>query len=128
MDMVFRKLLHMVAGAPGNLDWSRPWHAVLHEWNMKVEKPICEHQMKLWPRRCLESCRKFWLRIVYLPAERWVQTVLRWKAAGARVTGHPRHDWTCEFQSHTRLKSCNCSLSLENDVSFCFRTSDVSVN
>ena len=36
MDVVFRKLLRMVVGVPGNLDWSRPWHEILHEWNCKV--------------------------------------------------------------------------------------------
>ena len=24
-------------GPPSNLDWSRPWHEILHEWNGKVQ-------------------------------------------------------------------------------------------
>ena len=52
MNVVFRKLLRMVVGTPGNLDWSRPWHGILHEWSMTI---VSEHQVKLWSHRCLES-------------------------------------------------------------------------
>ena len=52
MDVVFRKLLRMVVGVPGNLDWSRPWHEILHEWSMTI---VSEHQARLWSHRCLES-------------------------------------------------------------------------
>ena len=70
MDVVFRKLLRMVVGAPGNLDWSRPWHEILHERNMKVQTRVREHQMKLWSHRCLKSYWKLGLYIANLPAER----------------------------------------------------------
>ena len=52
MDVVFRKLLRMVVGVPGNLDWSRPWHEILHEWSMTI---VSEHQARLWSHRCLEN-------------------------------------------------------------------------
>ena len=45
MDVLFRKLLRMLVGAPGYLDWSRPWHEILHEWNMKVQTIVSEHQV-----------------------------------------------------------------------------------
>ena len=33
----------------------RPWQAMVHEWNMKVQTTVREHQVKLWHHRCLES-------------------------------------------------------------------------
>ena len=102
MDVLFRKLLRMVVGAPGNLDWSRPWHEIWHERNMKVQTIVSEHQVKLWPHRCLESYWKLGFYIANLLPERWVPRALHWKPAGARLAGHPRHDWTLKFQSYTR--------------------------
>ena len=81
MDVLFRKLLRMVVGAPGNLDWSRPWHEILHEWNMKAQTIVSEHQVKLWSHRCIESYWKLGLYIANLPPERWVQRALHWKPA-----------------------------------------------
>ena len=102
MDVLFRKLLRMLVGAPGYLDWSRPWHEILHEWNMKVQTIVSEHQVKLWSHRCLESYWKFGLYIANLLPGRWVPRALHWKPAGARVAGHPRNDWKLKFQSYTR--------------------------
>ena len=43
MDVLFRQFLRMVVGGPGNLDWSRPWHHILREWNMNVQTTVSEH-------------------------------------------------------------------------------------
>ena len=104
MDVLFRKLLRMVVGTEGNLDWSRPWHEILHEWNMKVQTIESEHQLKLCSHRCLESYWKFGLYIANLPRGRWVPRALHWKPAGARVAGHPRHDWTLKFTLDGRFR------------------------
>ena len=77
----------MVAGTPGNLDWSGPWHEILHEWNMKVQTLVSEHQVKLWSHHCSESYWTLGFYIANLLAERWSQGALHWKPAGARVAG-----------------------------------------
>ena len=59
---------------------------------------------------CVCVCPTPLLRIIWtlgfciasLPTERWVQRALHWKPAGARVAGHPRHNWTSKFQSCTK--------------------------
>jgi len=36
LDLAHRKLLHRVVGPPAGMDWSRPWHEILHDWNVRV--------------------------------------------------------------------------------------------
>ena len=36
LDVAHRKLLRRVVGPPAGMDWSRPWHKILHEWNVRV--------------------------------------------------------------------------------------------
>ena len=33
LDAACRKFLRAVVGPPSNLDWSRPWHEILHDWS-----------------------------------------------------------------------------------------------
>ena len=35
-DVAHRKLFRRVAGPPAGMDWSRPWHEILHDWNVQV--------------------------------------------------------------------------------------------
>ena len=51
-------------------------------------------------QNCQEASRS--TSSTHLPAEKWVQRDLRWKPAGARVAGHPRHDCISKLQSCTR--------------------------
>ena len=34
LDVAHRKLLCRVVGPPAGMDWSRPWHEILHDWNV----------------------------------------------------------------------------------------------
>ena len=36
MDIVFRRLLRSIVGPPGDVDWTLPWHEILHHWNERV--------------------------------------------------------------------------------------------
>ena len=36
MDIVFRRLLRSIVGPPGDVDWTLPWHEILHHWNEQV--------------------------------------------------------------------------------------------
>ena len=33
LDVHCRKLLRQVVGPPGSIDWTQPWHSILHQWN-----------------------------------------------------------------------------------------------
>ena len=39
-DVACRKFLRAVVWPPSNLDWSRPWHEILHEWNGTVHEAV----------------------------------------------------------------------------------------
>ena len=55
LDVACRKFLRAVVGPPSNIDWSRPWHEILHDWNGKVQSVTLEHGMKLWSHQSLAS-------------------------------------------------------------------------
>ena len=40
-DVLFQKLLRSVVGPPAGMDWTRPWHEILHA--------ITVESMNLWP-------------------------------------------------------------------------------
>ena len=48
LDVTCRKFLRALVGPPSNIDWLRPWHEILHDWNGKVQSVTLEHGMKLW--------------------------------------------------------------------------------
>ena len=37
-DVLFTKLLRSVVGPPAGMDWTRPWHEILHDWNGRVNE------------------------------------------------------------------------------------------
>ena len=53
LDRACRKFLRAVVGPPSNIDWSRLWHEILHDWNGKVQSVTLERGMKLWSHRSL---------------------------------------------------------------------------
>ena len=54
-DVVFRKLLRSVVGPPAGMDWTRPWHEILHDWNGRVNEFAALHGIKLWSQRCVQQ-------------------------------------------------------------------------
>ena len=48
LDVANRKLLRRVVGPPAGMDWSRPWHEILHDRNVRVS--IFVSQAGLKPR------------------------------------------------------------------------------
>ena len=50
LDIKFRKLVHAIVGLPGGLDWSAPWHDILHEWNACVVDCAEWAGVNLWSR------------------------------------------------------------------------------
>ena len=37
LEVACRKFPRAVVGPPSNIDWSCPWHEILHDWNGKVQ-------------------------------------------------------------------------------------------
>ena len=76
LDVKFRKLVRAIVGRPGGLDWSAPWHHILHEWNARVLECAEQAGVKLWPRRCLEQHWKLANYIANLSDKCWVKRAL----------------------------------------------------
>ena len=53
MDIVFRRLLRSIVGPPGDVDWTLPWHEILHHWNERVNFLKARHGLKTWSAVCL---------------------------------------------------------------------------
>ena len=90
-------------GPPSNLDWSRPWHEILHEWNGKVQSVALEHGMKLWSHRSLTHCWKLAMHFASLPHDRWIQRILKWTPGGRYAAGCPRHNWVTKISAFMRF-------------------------
>ena len=48
MDIVFRRLLRSIVGPPGDVDWTLPWHGILHHWNERVKFLTARPGLKTW--------------------------------------------------------------------------------
>ena len=76
MDVVFRRLLRSIVGPPGDVDWTLPWHEILHHWNERVKFLTARHGLKTWSVVCLEQYWGFVNYVSTLPRERWVVRAL----------------------------------------------------
>ena len=52
LDVAHRKLLRRVVGPPAGMDWSRPWHEILHDWNMRISIFVGQAGLKPWSHTC----------------------------------------------------------------------------
>ena len=52
-DVAHRKLLRRVVGLPAGMDWSRPWHEILHDWNVRVSIFVGQAGLKPLSHTCL---------------------------------------------------------------------------
>ena len=89
---------------PPGLDWSRPWHEILHQWNLRVRQISESFHMQSWSRKCLQQHWNFARYIGCLPANRWVRRALSCSFHGARRCGRPRHTWSSALETFARMR------------------------
>ena len=104
MDIVFRRLLRSIVGPPGDVDWTLPWHEILHHWNERVKFFTSRHGLKSWSALCLGQYWKFAHYISNLPRERWVVRAMNWFPENARRVGRPAYTWDSMIQHFCRHK------------------------
>ena len=104
MDIVFRRLLRSIVGPPGDVDWTLPWHKILHHWNERVKFFTSRHGLKSWSAVCLGQYWKFAHYISNLPRERWVVRAMNWFPENARRVGRPAYTWDSMIQHFCRHK------------------------
>ena len=91
--------------APGGLDWSAPWHDILHKWNARVLECAQQAGVKLWSRRCLEPHWKLANNIANLSDNRWLKRALEWTARPRTRIGRPTNTWDAQIQMYCRWKN-----------------------
>ena len=104
-DVLFRKLLRSVVGPPAGMDWTRPWHEILHDWNGRVDEFAALHSIKLWSERY--RIQQHWDLAHYissLEGQRWVKRLLQWQPDGRRRGGRPAHLWHTVLENICRWK------------------------
>ena len=104
MDIVFRRSLRSIVRPPGDVDWTLPWHEILHHWNERVKSLTDRHGLKTWSVVCLGQYWKFANYVTTLPRERWVVRALNWLPEHARRVGRPAYSWDSMIQSFCRHK------------------------
>ena len=43
-----RRFLRSVVGPPRNIDWTLPWHEILHQWNGRIQRFMGQSRCKPW--------------------------------------------------------------------------------
>ena len=84
LDVHCRKFLRQVVGPPGSIDWTQPWHSILHQWNQHVVEQMQLNGFKLWSQRCMIEYWKF-VQYGVLDDSRWLKRALVWNAGGGRL-------------------------------------------
>ena len=118
MDIVFRRLLRSIVGPPGDVDWTLPWHEILHHWNERVKFLTARHGLKTWSVVCLGQYWKFANHVSTLPRERWVVRALNWFPEHARRVGRPAYSWDSMLQSFCRHKQIGNWRHCAHDTAF----------
>ena len=101
LDVACRIFLRAVVGPPANIDWSRPWHDIVHDWNGKVQSVTLEHGMKFWSHRSVA----YYLPIhpASVPHDKWIQRILTWMPDARHTTGCPRRNWATKLSAFVRF-------------------------
>ena len=84
LDVHCRKLLRQVVGPPGNIDWTQPWHSILHQWNQRVVEQMQLNGSEFWSNRCMLEYWKFVQYAALLDDNRWLTRALVWNPGGGR--------------------------------------------
>ena len=100
----FRRLARQVVGPPPGIDWSRPWHEILHEWHVRLASYMGRAGVRGWNEEFLHRFHSFAQYAVNLPADRWVTRVLNWRPAGSRARGRPASEWACLLEDYARAR------------------------
>ena len=64
-DVQRRKLLGRMVGPPADVNWNGPWHAIMHEWNVRIEQELVCNVFNLWSHRYLAEYWKFANYVVF---------------------------------------------------------------
>ena len=92
-DVLQRRLLDSVVGPPRDVDWTQPWHEILHQWNGRIQSFMGQLKCKPWSEMRLQHHWNLAYFFALLPNHRWLKRVLHWNPCGRRRVGRPKNSW-----------------------------------
>ena len=101
-DCEWRRLLRTLLGPPPGVDWSLPWHEILHLWNERVRDFQQRLHLQSWSETCLKHYWRFARHVSCVPSNRWIKRVMEWIPPGSRVRGRPRNSWASHLEAFAR--------------------------
>ena len=85
IDVEFCRLLRRLVGPPGGVDWSLPWHQILHSWNQRVRHCCKRFGRETWSTQYLRQYWRLASYIALLPSLRGVKGVLQCRAGRVKM-------------------------------------------
>ena len=67
LNVEYWPLLRSVVGPGGDVDWTAPWHEILHGWNARVARICQQHEIKDWATISLQQQWELAAYITSLP-------------------------------------------------------------
>jgi len=118
LNVSFRALARQVVGPPPNVDLTRPWHEILHDWHARLDMYVRRASIRCWGEECLRSFFRLSGWVVRLSPSRWVRRILLWDPGGVRRQGRPQKEYEdflqvfCQSRGQDDWKTLAASLGL----------------
>ena len=103
-DVLQRHFLRSVVGPPRNIDWTRPWHEIRHQWNGRIQRFMGQSRCKPWSEMCLRHHWNLADYVALLPNQQWFKPVLHWNPCGRKRVGCPKHSSDSVLGNFCRFK------------------------
>ena len=76
-DIEMRNMLRRMIPPPVGIDWSAPWHEILHSWHARIDTAVHQFAFLPWSAVVTIKCWKFAAYIKTLPLQKMVATLFR---------------------------------------------------
>ena len=130
LDVAHRKLLRRVVGPPAGMDWSRPWHEILHDWNVRVSNFCGPSWLETLVTHMFGTTLETWSICGEFTLWQMVTSLTALEPIGQRRVGRPRQQWDDMLRMFCRYKrlgewelaardGCNWETLLPEFIIFC---------
>ena len=103
-DIEMRKMLRRMIPPPVGIDWSAPWHEILHLWHARIDTAVHQFAFLPWSAVVTTKYWKFAAYIKTLPPQRWLRRCLDWTPPNNRRCGRPPFAWDEKVRAFFRWK------------------------
>ena len=77
-------MLRRMIPPPVGIDWSAPWHEILHLWHARIDTAVHQFAFLPWSAVVTTKYWKFAAYIKTLPPQRWLRRCLDWTSPNNR--------------------------------------------